>query len=63
MKKQITNLAEEVQTFGSGTSKVPMLRACQPFEVTASYVLLASDDSSYMTGQVLHPIGGTIVGA
>ena len=55
--------AEEVHTFGSGTSKVPMLRAGQPCEVAPSYVFLASDDSSYMTGQVLHPNGGTIVGA
>lgn len=55
--------AEEVRTFGSGTSKVPMLRAGQPCEVAPSYVFLASDDSSYMTGQVLHPNGGTIVGA
>lgn len=55
--------AEEVRTFGSGTSKVPMLRAGQPCEAAPSYVFLASDDSSYMTGQVLHPNGGTIVGA
>lgn len=55
--------AEEVRTFGSGTSKVPMLRAGQPCEVAPCYVFLASDDSSYMTGQVLHPNGGTIVGS
>lgn len=55
--------AEEVQTFGSGTSKVPMLRAGQPCEVSPCYVFLASDDASYMTGQVLHPNGGTIVGS
>lgn len=55
--------AEEVETFGSGTSKVPMLRAGQPCEVAPCYVFLASDDSSYMTGQVLHPNGGTIVGS
>lgn len=54
--------AEEVRTFGSGTSKVPMLRAGQPCEVAPCYVFLASDNSSYMTGQVLHPNGGTIVG-
>lgn len=54
---------EEVQAFGSGTSKVPMLRAGQPCEVAPCYVFLASDDSSYMTGQVLHPNGGTIVGS
>ncbi len=54
--------AEEVRTFGSGTSRVPMLRAGQPCEVSPCYVFLASDDASYMTGQVLHPNGGTIVG-
>lgn len=55
--------AEEVETFGSGTSKVPMCRAGQPCEVSACYVFLASEDASYMTGQVLHPNGGTIVGS
>lgn len=55
--------AEEVRTFGSKTSKVPMMRAGQPFEVSPCYVFLASNDSSYMTGQVLHPNGGTIVGS
>lgn len=55
--------AEEVKTFGSKTSKVPMMRAGQPFEVSPCYVFLASNDSSYMTGQVLHPNGGTIVGS
>lgn len=53
--------AEQVETFGSDTSKVPMNRAGQPFEVATSYVFLASDDSSYMTGQILHPNGGEIV--
>ncbi len=52
--------AEEVKTFGSYTSKVPMKRAGQPFEVATCYLFLASDDSKYMTGQVLHPNGGTI---
>ena len=55
--------AEEVQTFGSGTSKVPMNRAGQPFEIAPSFVFLASDDSRYMSGQILHPNGGTIVGS
>ena len=55
--------AEEVKTFGTKTSKVPMMRAGQPCEVSPCYVFLASDDSSYMTGQVLHPNGGTIVGS
>lgn len=55
--------AEEVRTFGSGTAQVPMMRAGQPGEVAPCYVFLASDDASYMTGQVLHPNGGTIVGS
>ena len=36
-------------------------RAGQPNEVAPCYVFLASDDSSYFTGQVLHPNGGEIV--
>lgn len=55
--------AEEVATFGRKTSQVPMMRAGQPCEVSPCYVFLASDDASYMTGQVLHPNGGTIVGS
>lgn len=54
--------SEEVETFGSLRSKVPMDRAGQPYEVANAYVFLASDDSSYMTGQVLHINGGNIVG-
>jgi NAD(P)-dependent dehydrogenase (short-subunit alcohol dehydrogenase family) len=50
--------AEEVETFGSD---VPLRRPGQPEEVAPSFVFLACDDSSYMTGQVLHPNGGTIV--
>lgn len=50
--------AQEVQTFGSNT---PMKRCGQPCEVSPCYVFLASDESSYMSGQVLHPNGGTIV--
>jgi NAD(P)-dependent dehydrogenase (short-subunit alcohol dehydrogenase family) len=49
---------EEVQKFGS---HVPMKRVGQPEEVAPCYLFLASSDSSYMTGQVLHPNGGTIV--
>ncbi|WP_343348896.1 SDR family oxidoreductase [Terrisporobacter petrolearius] len=54
--------AQEVETFGSLRSKVPMDRAGQPYEVANAYVFLASDDSSYMTGQVLHVNGGNVIG-
>jgi NAD(P)-dependent dehydrogenase (short-subunit alcohol dehydrogenase family) len=50
--------AEHVETFGSD---VPLGRAGQPEEVAPSYVFLAADDSSYMTGQFLHPNGGEII--
>ena len=49
---------EKVETFGSD---VPLGRAGQPNEVAPCYVFLASEDSSYMTGQVLHPNGGEII--
>lgn len=51
---------EHVEKFG--TTK-PMGRAGEPEEVAPSYVFLASADSSYMSGQVLHPNGGSIVGS
>ncbi len=47
-----------VETFGNDTA---MDRAGQPEEVASCYVFLASDDASCMTGQVLHPNGGTVV--
>ncbi|MBD2096162.1 SDR family oxidoreductase [Trichocoleus sp. FACHB-591] len=50
---------DKVKSFGS---QVPMQRAGQPEEVAPSYVFLASDDSSYMSGQILHPNGGEVVG-
>jgi NAD(P)-dependent dehydrogenase (short-subunit alcohol dehydrogenase family) len=49
---------EKVETFGSD---VPLGRAGQPNEVAPCFVFLASDDASYITGQVLHPNGGEIV--
>ena len=55
--------AKEVEIFGTYTSKTPLMRAGQPFEVSPCYVFLASDDSRYMTGQILHPNGGIITGS
>jgi len=49
---------EKVENFGSDT---PLERAGQPSEVATCFVFLASDDSSYITGQVLHPNGGEVV--
>jgi NAD(P)-dependent dehydrogenase (short-subunit alcohol dehydrogenase family) len=49
---------EQVASFGKD---VPMGRPGQPEEVAPSYLFLASDDASYMTGQVLHPNGGAVV--
>jgi NAD(P)-dependent dehydrogenase (short-subunit alcohol dehydrogenase family) len=44
-------------------SSVPIQRAGQPNEVAPCYVFLASPESSYISGQVLHPNGGTVVHA
>lgn len=49
---------DRVEEFGQNT---PMQRPGQPDEVAPSYIFLAGPDSSYMTGQVLHPNGGTVV--
>lgn len=50
--------AEQVTTFGTNT---PLKRAGQPFELAPAYLYLASDDSRYVTGQIIHVNGGTIV--
>lgn len=47
-----------IEEFGEN---VPMKRAGQPEEIAPSYVFLASDDASYISGQILHPNGGYIV--
>ena len=49
---------EKVAHFGEST---PMKRAGQPNEVAPAFLFLACEDASYMSGQVLHPNGGTIV--
>lgn len=51
---------DKVASFGE---QVPMQRAGQPDEVAPCYVFLGSDDSSYMSGQILHPNGGEVVNA
>lgn len=50
--------AEEVSVFGAD---VPLKRAGQPFEVAPAYLYLASNDSRYVTGQVIHVNGGSMV--
>jgi NAD(P)-dependent dehydrogenase (short-subunit alcohol dehydrogenase family) len=49
---------EEMKDFGK---TVPMGRPGQPNEVAPAFLFLACEDSSYMTGQVLHPNGGEVV--
>jgi NAD(P)-dependent dehydrogenase (short-subunit alcohol dehydrogenase family) len=49
---------EKLETFGENT---PMGRPGQPNEVAPCFLFLACEDSSYMSGQVLHPNGGTVV--
>lgn len=49
---------KKVSQFGSN---VPMQRPGQPYELAPAYVYLASDDSSYVTGQMIHVNGGVIV--
>ena len=51
---------EKLEHFGEST---PMGRPGQPNEVAPSFLFLACEDSSYMSGQVLHPNGGEVVGS
>jgi NAD(P)-dependent dehydrogenase (short-subunit alcohol dehydrogenase family) len=51
---------EKLAHFGEHT---PMGRPGQPNEVAPSFLFLACEDSSYMSGQVLHPNGGVVVGS
>ena len=53
-----TFTAEKVVNFGTDT---PIGRAGQPFELAPGYVYLASEDSSYVSGQILHINGGKII--
>ncbi|MGK6354431.1 SDR family oxidoreductase [Sphingomonas sp. DT-207] len=49
---------EKLKDFGKNT---PMGRPGQPNEVAPSFLFLACEDASYMSGQVLHPNGGTVI--
>jgi NAD(P)-dependent dehydrogenase (short-subunit alcohol dehydrogenase family) len=49
---------EKVDKFGED---IPMGRPAQPFEIAGCYVFLATDESAFITGQTLHPNGGSIV--
>lgn len=53
-----STMHKDKEEFGQ---EVPMKRAGQPAEVAPSFVFLASEDSSYFTGQCLHPNGGVIL--
>ncbi|KAJ3048876.1 hypothetical protein HK097_010122 [Rhizophlyctis rosea] len=55
-----TMTEESKKTFGT---TVPLKRPGQPVEVATCFVFLASNDSSYITGQTLHPNGGAVVNA
>jgi len=51
---------QKVAQFGKD---VPFGRAAQPFELAPAYVYLASEDSAFVTGQVIHVNGGVITGS
>ena len=48
---------KKVSQFGSN---VPMQRPGQPYELAPAYVYLASGDSSYVTGQMIHVNGALL---
>jgi NAD(P)-dependent dehydrogenase (short-subunit alcohol dehydrogenase family) len=56
----IPSTFKNLKNFGK---KTPLGRAGQPSEVAPAYVFLASEDASYITGQIIHPNGGEIVNA
>ena len=56
----IPSTFKNIKNFGK---KTPLGRAGQPSEVAPAYVFLASEDASYITGQIIHPNGGEIVNA
>ena len=52
-------VAEKIPSLGSDAA---MARGAMPYELAPTFVYLASDDSSYMTGQVMHVNGGEVMG-
>ncbi len=52
-------VAEKIPSLGADAA---MARGAMPYELAPTFVFLASDDSSYMTGQVIHNNGGQIMG-
>src|SRR5699024_10994701 len=50
--------SDQIAVFASANN--PMNRVSQPFELAPTYVYLASDDSRFVTGQVLHVNGGEV---
>ncbi|KAI8821715.1 oxidoreductase [Fimicolochytrium jonesii] len=53
-----TMTEDSIKSFGT---TVPLKRPGQPAEVATSYVFLAGPDSTYISGQTLHPNGGAVV--
>lgn len=51
---------EKIKEFGKDQ---PLGRPAEPAEIAPCFVFLASNDSAFMTGQVLHPNGGEVVNA
>ena len=50
---------EKIPSLGSDAA---MARGAMPYELAPTFVFLASDDSSYVTGQVIHNNGGQVMG-
>ena len=54
----MTKIVREVGVFDATLASIPMQRMGTPREVANTVLFLASDDSSYFTGELLHPDGG-----
>lgn len=52
-------VAEKIPSLGADSA---MARGAMPYELASTFVFLACDDSSYMTGQVIHNNGGQVMG-